>query len=348
MTPDVSAVVCAFGPEPHLQAVVDALHASRGVGVEVLVVDNGSPAVAGLVGPVRVLSPGRNTGFAEGCNLGARAATGRTLVFVNSDALVDPDCVLRIHRALDDEEVGLAGATVLLADEPDTVNSWGNPVHLLGFSWAGGYGHPATEASDGPVASVSGAVFGARRAVFAELGGFDPAYFAYGEDVDLSLRCWISGRRVVVLSGARAWHHYDFSRNPRKMYLLERNRLTTVVTLYQGRTLVVLAPLLLAGETALLLRSVREGWLGQKVRGWGWLVRHRRYLRARRNRVQGTRRRPDEVLMDRLTADLAPPPRFGVAPSQRVRSAIGAYCDGVRSLVGARRRAASGAAPAGG
>jgi hypothetical protein len=28
---------------------------------------------------------------------------------------------------------GLVGATILLADEPDRVNSWGNPVQMLGF-----------------------------------------------------------------------------------------------------------------------------------------------------------------------------------------------------------------------
>jgi GT2 family glycosyltransferase len=329
--PDVSAAVCAFGPEPHLQAVVDALLASRGITVEVIVVDNGSPACASL-SSATVLSPGVNTGFAGGCNLAARAARGTTLVFVNSDAIVDPDCLPRIHAALDDPGAGLVGATILLADEPETVNSWGNPVHLLGFSWAGGYGHPAAEARDGVVASVSGAVFGVRRSVFAELGGFDPEYFAYGEDVDLSWRCWLSGRQVRVLAGARAWHHYDFSRNPQKMYLLERNRLVTVCTVYQGRTLVALAPLLLAGEAALALRSAREGWLGHKARGWVWLARNRHRLRSRRNRVQGTRVEPDAVLLEHLSAALDPPKRFGMAPTAWLQAAVRAYWTAARGI----------------
>lgn len=340
MTPDVSAVVCAFGPEPHLQTVVDSLLASRGVTVEVIVVDNGSPACAGLTSAT-VLSPGFNTGFAGGCDLAARAARGATVVFVNSDAIVDPDCLSLIHRALDDPRAGLVGATVLLADEPGTVNSWGNPVHLLGFSWAGGYGHPAAEARDRFVASVSGAVFGVRRAVFAELGGFDPEYFAYGEDVDLSWRCWLHGRQVRVLAGARAWHHYDFSRNPQKMYLLERNRLMTVATVYQGRTLAALAPLLLAGEAALAVRSAREGWLGQKARGWVWLARNRRRLRSRRNRVQGTRVEPDAVLLEHLSTALDPPDRFGIEPARWLQSAVEAYWSAaaaVAGLPGAARR----------
>ncbi|GAB3936741.1 hypothetical protein GCM10027614_13740 [Micromonospora vulcania] len=37
-------------------------------------------------------------------------------------------------------------------------------------------------------------------------------------------------------------HHYEFSRNTLKLYLVERNRLATLLTTYQTRTLLVLAP----------------------------------------------------------------------------------------------------------
>lgn len=322
---EVSAVICAYGPQPFLRQAVDAVLASRGVDVEVIVVDNGSPDCADLGDGVRILRPGRNTGFAGGCNLGARAARGDTLVFVNSDALVDQHCLARLHAAAWRPGTGLVGATVLIADEPDTVNSWGNPVHLLGFSWAGGYGHPAGQATGGRVASVSGAVFSVRRDLFAGLGGMDSEYFAYGEDVELSLRCWLLGLAVVVLADALAWHHYDFARNDLKMYLLERNRLITVLTTYRARTLLGLAPLLLAAEAALYARSRREGWAAQKVAGWRWLATHRGCLRARRNRIQGTRRVADDALFEILSVDLDPPARFGMSLSPRWRRAVCRY-----------------------
>jgi GT2 family glycosyltransferase len=321
--PDVSAVICAFGPEPHLLRVVRALQDSVGVRVEVIVVDNGSPACSMLGSDVRLLEPGVNTGFAEGCNLGAAASTGSTVVFVNSDALVERDCLALLHDQLRDNTVALAGATVLLADEPEVVNSWGNPVHLLGFSWAGGYGHPVSQAVTGGRASVSGAVFGVRRTDYLALGGMDPTYFTYGEDMDLSLRAWLAGGAVRVLSSARAYHHYDFSRNPNKLHLVERNRLITVLTTYEARTLVGLAPLFIASELALLRQSHRDGWMSQKVAGWWWLVRHHTYLRRRRNRVQGTRRVGDDELFAHLSVELNPPERFGMsipAPWQRAIS----------------------------
>lgn len=319
---DVSAIICAYGDQPFLARSVERLLASTGVSVEVIVVDNGSPDVASVAGAT-IVSPGYNTGFAGGCNLGARAATASTLVFVNSDALVDEHCLTRLHSAA--REGDLVGATVLLAEEPEVVNSWGNPVHVLGFSWAGGYGHPASEVVGGEVASVSGAVFAVRRDAYLRLGGMDETYFTYGEDVDISLRAWLAGMRVRVLPDAVAWHHYDFSRNPGKMYLLERNRLITVLTTYRGRTLLALAPLLVAAEAALALRSAQDGWLSKKTAGWRWIATHRRYVRSRRNRLQGTRRLGDDVLLQHLTADLDPPARFGLAVPEPYRRLIAGY-----------------------
>lgn len=328
---DVSAIVCAFGPEPHLPDVVAALRASSGVDVEIIVVDNGSPACADLPADVTVLRPGRNTGFAGGCNLGAGAATAATLVFVNSDAIVDRDCLRLLHADVSDPGAGLVGATILLADEPEVVNSWGNPVHLLGFSWAGGYGHPAAQARSGERASVSGAVFAVRADVYRELGGMDEDYFAYGEDLELSMRAHLAGYGVEVDADAVAWHHYDFARNPDKLYLLERNRLITVLTTYSGRTLLAVMPLLVAAEAAVLLRARREGWSDRKRQGWRWLAGHRRYLRDRRRRVQGLRRRDDRVLDLRVALD--PPERFGIAMPPRWQGLVDTYWTVVGSRV---------------
>src|SRR3712207_6636855 len=65
--PHVGAVVLAYGAEPLLRDCVEAILSSRGVHVDVVVVDNGCTtdgveSVSGLPG-VTVLRPGRNTGF---------------------------------------------------------------------------------------------------------------------------------------------------------------------------------------------------------------------------------------------------------------------------------------------
>jgi GT2 family glycosyltransferase len=266
---------------------------------------------------VTVLRPGRNLGYAGGCNAGARAASGDTLVFVNSDAIVQPGAIDAIAAAVAPPGVGLACASIRLADRPELLNSAGNPFHYLGVVWAGHLGEPAADhAQGGDVATVTGATFAVRRAVWLALGGFEESWFAYHEDSDLSLRAWQQGWRVRFEPASVVHHHYEFTRHARKSYLLERNRLLNLLTLYQLRTLLVLLPMLALFELLMLLLAARQRWLREKLLGYAWIVRHAGDVARRRRRVQRARVRDDRDLApmwaSRLVlASIEQPPGLG-------------------------------------
>ena len=303
----VSAVVLAYGDQPYLFEVVDSVLASTGIDVEVVVVDNGctSPDLSPLRtrAGVTLVEPGHNTGFTGGCNLGAAKAAGDLLAFVNSDAIVEPGALAALAEVAARPEVGIASASLRLAEDPDRMNSAGNPLHVLGLSWAGGLGEPAEHyRAESDIASATGAAMMMRRDVWEILGGFTAEFFAYCEDADLSLRCWQAGWRVRYVPSAVVRHHYEFSRNPAKWYLLERNRLAMLLCDYETRTLLLLAPALLALECALLVVASTSGWAGAKLRGYRWLWQNRSWLRARRRQVRAGRRRSDRELASLLTA----------------------------------------------
>jgi GT2 family glycosyltransferase len=307
--PRVTAIVLAYGDEPWLHDVVAAILDATGVDLDVIVVDNGSDAVAGLPpgDRIRVLTPGTNRGFTGGCNLAAAAAQGEFLAFINSDAVVEPDALARLVRVAAEPGVGLATGSIRLADTPERINSAGNPVHFSGLSWAGGNGEPASRyAQRRPVAAGSGCGFVIARERWRELGGFADEYFAYCEDTELSLRLWQRGLSVEYVPDAVVHHHYEFSRNPVKYYLAERNRLALLLTAYQARTLWLLAPMLAVTETAMVATAVAGGWLGGKARGWRWLWRHRRWIFARRRQLQRERILPDADLAHLLSARFEP------------------------------------------
>ncbi|WP_213450192.1 glycosyltransferase family 2 protein [Rhizomonospora bruguierae] len=321
MSPRVTAVMLAYGAEPYLPEAARAVLASTGVDVDLVLVDNGCTTdgvdvVKGLPG-ARVLRPARNTGYAGGCRVGAAEATGDVLVFVNSDAIVAPGALASLAAAVADPAVGGAMASVRLASDPDLINTAGNPLHFMGLSWAGGNGSPATRfATRRPVPSLSGCCFAIRRELWVELDGFAEEYFAYHEDTELSLRLWQRGLRAEYIPDAVAVHHYEFSRNALKQYLVERNRLITLFTAYQAGTLTVLAPMIVVTEGALLVASLLGGWSGPKVRGWGWLWRNRAWLRARRAHLRRERTVPDAALAHLMTATVDPsnveaPPGIG-------------------------------------
>jgi GT2 family glycosyltransferase len=307
----VSAIMLAFGAEPYLHEAVAAVLASEGVDVELLLVDNGctTDAVATLPADprLRVVTPERNLGFTGGVDLGAAEATAPVLVLVNSDAVVDAGALLALARALDDPATGLVSGLVTLGDDPSTVNSVGNPLHVLGLSWAGHMGEPAaTHPTPTDIPSTTGALMGARASTWAELGGFPDEYFAYLEDLELSWRTWQRGLRVRYVPSARAVHHYEFSRTPLKMYLVERNRLLFLATCHSGRMLTLLAVPLLAFEAAITAVAFAQGWGRQKVAGWRWVLSHLGWVRARRRAVQTDRVVPDRELAHLLSTRFDP------------------------------------------
>lgn len=303
---DLSVLMLAYGEETYLHDAVAAVLASSGVEVELLLVDNGctSDAVTTLpVDPrITILRPDHNLGFTGGVNLAARHARARSLALVNSDAIVAPDALEILVAGLAEPGVGIVSACIRLADRPDTVNSVGNPLHVLGLSWAGGLGEPVSD-HDTPraVSAASGACMAIRADLWNELGGLPEDFFAYAEDLELSWRTWQHGRSVRYLPTASARHHYEFSRSPLKMYLLERNRLLFVLTAYGPRMLALLALPLAAFELAILAVAARQGWARQKIRGWWWLITHAGRVRARRTLVQSTRTVPDRELVGLLT-----------------------------------------------
>jgi GT2 family glycosyltransferase len=307
--PTVSAVVLAYRDEPWLEKAVYALLDSDDADVEVILVDNGCTdgAVDRLRDVDRVVhvGDGHNLGFSGGCNLGAAAAHGDYLALVNGDLLVEPSTLARLVDVAADETVGIAAGSVRLADDPELLNTAGNEIHFLGFSWVGHFGEPAArEAHARDVAGAMGALALLRRRVWEDLGEFEDRYFAFHEDAELSWRCWQRGLRVRYVPDAIGVHRYEFDRVAGKLYLAERNRLLFVLTCWETRTLAVLFPAFLAVELAVTAAAWRGGWLRQKVDGWRWLLTHAGWVRARRRHLQARRDVPDRELAARWTAHL--------------------------------------------
>jgi GT2 family glycosyltransferase len=274
----------------------------------VIVVDNaGRDRAAAEPFGVRLVEPGRNLGFAGGCNRGAAEGTGDVLVFLNPDTVVEPGALDELARTLEDPAIGIAMARLRLLDRPELLNSAGTVVHVSGLAWAGGYGEPAESVREvEDVAAPSGAAMAIRRDLFNELGGFTDELFMYLEDTELGWRAHLHGLRVVVVPGADVYHDYEFGRHPAKVALLERNREIFVLTAYSLRLLLLTVPLLAATELALIAVAAKQRWLGGKLGGWWWLLRHTGWLIRHRRETQHLRSVRDRELAHFFTPTLDP------------------------------------------
>jgi GT2 family glycosyltransferase len=307
--PAVRVVVLAYGDEPYLGAAVASALASEGVAVSVRVVDNGctSDAVRDLPDDPRIsiVTPSENLGFAGGVNLGAADLDTEFLTLLNSDAELAPDALRHLVARAAADGVGIATPSLRLADDPERLNSAGNPLHFTALSWAGAYGELASEhAVAADVACCTGAGATMQASWWREVEGFDDTFFAYHEDVDLSWRTWMLGRRVVFEPLAVVSHHYEFSRNALKLYLIERNRVIVQQTLFGAR---MRAWQWLPGtalDVAMGLLARKQGWADEKARATRWVRDNRDYIERRREHWQSRRVRSDRELAPLLTATL--------------------------------------------
>lgn len=305
MRPEVTAVVVAFRHPPEVLArLVHALARQTVTPREILLVDNGGTARAPEGVDVRLLQPGRNLGYVGACNLAATEAAGDWLLFVNPDSAPEPAALERLLEAADDD-TAVVGAQIVLPD--GAVNAGDNPLHLSGLSWSGRYGERPEHGAPRDVAVASGACLLVRAADFARLGGYQEGYFLYQDDVDLAWRARLAGRRVRLAPEAVVVHDYGFEKGSYKWFWLERNRLWTVLSNYEARTLALLAPVLAVTEVAVLAFAVRGGWRREKLRSWRALWRARAELRQWRAEVQRRRRVPDAVLLEAMTGRLDTP-----------------------------------------
>ena len=188
-------------------AVLPDMLASVPAGTPVVLVDNASSDT----GALRMLAEKHgatlqlnvdNVGFGPACNQGAAQAKTEFLLFLNPDAELQ-------SGALD---------SLVEAAKRHAQASGFNPRILDGKgrqSFRRGSKIRPKERLKGPIPTgdteisvLAGSAIFCRRALFEEIGGFDPAIFMYHEDDDLSLRLrehgplvYCHGAKVVHLSG---------------------------------------------------------------------------------------------------------------------------------------------------
>jgi len=255
--PHVSVVIVSLNGRALLADCLDALAAQDYPQdrIEIIVVDNGSTDdsvtfVRASYPTVQVIEAGRNLGFAGGNNLGARAATGDYLAFINNDARADPGWLRALVEALEKQPEYACASARMLSQDGRTIDFVGPALNLYGRAFQIDEGLPVTPGFyDEPreiLAPCGGAML-VRRNTFLDAGGFDEDYIAYYEDVDLGWRLWLYGHKVLLVPQAIVYHrkHQTGSGFPveQRYALSEMNALRTVIKNYEEQNLWRVLPL---------------------------------------------------------------------------------------------------------
>jgi len=210
---EIEVLIPTLAGRERLREVLESLRAQTRSPAGVTVIDNGGdPAtndVLAAFGEIRVERPGRNLGFGAALNRGVAASSPDLLVFLNDDAVPQPDFLERIAAAREESGAEMIAACLVRPD--GTIDSAGLDVDRSLVAYDLFHGEPY--GSDGhrgrvPMAPSAGAAAYERRAFVAH-GGFDEGFFAYLEDVELGLRLAAGGLRCAAAYDAVARHHHS-------------------------------------------------------------------------------------------------------------------------------------------
>ncbi|MCP1386915.1 glycosyltransferase [Corynebacterium sp. TA-R-1] len=197
--PRVSVVIPHYNAPDSLARVVEAVRAQDYAGeVEIIVADDGSEALPQIPG-VRLVQQ-EDLGFraAAARNLGAAAATGDVLAFLDADTVPEPGYLSAVvPHVVGDHRAVVVGARLTGADR--TEPQW------LADAW------DATDnlrtADHTSWRYVISAVLTCSKEFFDEVGGFDGTFIGYGgEDWEFGFRAWNSGATLVHEPAAVAVH----------------------------------------------------------------------------------------------------------------------------------------------
>lgn len=225
---ELSVVIVNWNSREYLRAcLANLLGEPPAMSFEVIVVDSGSfdgcdDMLREGFPAVRFIQSRDNVGFAAANNLGAHAAQGRTLLFLNPDTEVVAPAIDRLFASMAKlPDAGILGPRLLNTDgtlqsscvqvmptilnqllDTELLQRW-LPKRRLWLTAAvfEGRSEPV------PVEALSGACMMVRKVLFDAIGGFSTDYFMYAEDLDLCWKVQRVGRQTYYDPVANVVHH---------------------------------------------------------------------------------------------------------------------------------------------
>ena len=304
--PTVSVIVVSFNTRDMTLACLESVRSeTAGVSYELIVVDNDSgdgsaDAIAQAYPDVPLIRAGENLGFARANNLAAGRATGEYILLLNPDTVVRDDAVsalVRFSREKPGAEIW-GGRTLYADGSLNPTSCWAFMsvrsilCSMLGLTLLLPNSEFFNHESYGRwkrdrvrrVDIVTGCFLLIRRDFWEQLGGFDPRYFMYAEEADLSVRAMAYGARPMMTPEATIVHYGSASEPIRaeKMVKLLCGKCTLIHTHWGpvraaiGLWLMSVSTLVRAVCYGVLSAVARRGAAPEKASVWLSVWRRRR------------------------------------------------------------------------
>ena len=294
----VSVIVPLYNGQKHLLELIHSLKNQTYNKIEVIIVDNNSTddsivllkSLSEKITPLNIFLNKKNEGYCGGCNEGIKHAKGDYLLFLSQDRIMNNDWIEKTVSMMNqDKKIGCIIGKVIRdgASSPE----YGHSYDVYGAVLING-------TPDESKLFFGGGTVLIQKKIIEQVGGFDPEFFIYQEDVDICWRIRLYGYDIKIEKNAVCNNkgggisdtfysnkQYNISFDSElinmplyKFYYSQKNRIRTLLKNYSSvnilkRLPVVIILILLRG--IFMSISTRKGsYLIAVFRGFWWNITH--------------------------------------------------------------------------
>ena len=319
--PLVSIIIPHFNGEEILAECLKSLKKSNYTNLEIIIVDNGSTDNSIVIARekfsnIKIVNSKYNIGYAGGCNLGARNASGDFLFFLNNDTVQKPNCISElISTFIQDSSVAVVQPKILNYFDKtkfDYAGGCGGHLDIFCFPFVKGRLFHFTEKDygqydvDDEIFWASGTAMMITKKDFFDCGGFDELFFAHQEEIDLQWRVHLMNKKIKINPNSIIYHKNAMtlsSGSVKKYYLNHRNSLLMMLTNYSLANLFFILPIRVLLEFVALFYSLILIDLNHFIailRSFIWLIFNPIKIYKRRQRFSENHKRNDMKIISKM------------------------------------------------
>lgn len=311
--PLVSIIISNYNGLPHLKECFDSLNKLSYRNKEIIFIDNFSrdnsvEFMKNKYKDVKIIENKKDYGFSKANNIAASYAKGKYLAFLNVDTVVDKNWLTELVKVAESSiNVGIAVSKHYYYDEPDLINFAGSSSDKFLESH-----HIGINQKDNELLNIQNITFYAcfaavlmRRDLIKKIGLFDPIYYAFAEDFDVSWRTWISGSNVIYVPTSFIYHKTARilgQKSLRKRYLIYRNKFRTMLKNYELKSLIKIFPIYVVKRIGMSIKLIllmkRDGkdYIYANIKALFWNFINIKSLIKQRKLINQIRKRSDKFI----------------------------------------------------
>ena len=210
--PKVSIIIPAYNAEETIKQCIVSVLNQKHKNIEIIVVDDGSrDNTAKITAPLKckLIKSNKNSGAGNARNLGLKAAEGDYIYFIDSDCVLEEECIERLIKGFSkSDEIGVVGGTCITPPDIDNILNLGHDVteRYKDFLNLG----------ERYVVYLSGANLCIKKEVVDRVGVFNEKFITH-EDFDFTFRATQCGYKILFQPKAVSYHYHR--RRKLKSYL---------------------------------------------------------------------------------------------------------------------------------